>query len=66
MAWHDQVIIDQDLAWLAVEHGRETRALAVPADNVNNIPRAPAGIHARARIWRDGKQKSPPDIVDAG
>ena len=49
-----------------VEHGRETWASAVPADNANKSPEHPAGIHARARTRRDGKQKSPPDIVDAG
>ncbi len=38
MAWHDQVIIDQDLARLAVERGRETQAPAVQADNSDNFP----------------------------
>ncbi len=66
MAWHDRVVIDQDLAQRAVERERVIRAPAVPADIGNNIRQAPAGIHARARTRRDVKRKSPPDIVDAG
>jgi hypothetical protein len=65
-AWHDNVVIDQDLARLAVARGRATQAPAVPEDIENNIRGPPAGVHARARTVRDAKCKSPPDIVDAG
>jgi hypothetical protein len=37
MAWHDNVVIDQDLAHLALARERATRAPAVPADIENNI-----------------------------
>ena len=37
MAWHDNVVIDQDLARLAVARGRAAQAPAVPADIDNNI-----------------------------
>ena len=63
MGWHDNVVIDQDLARLAVAREQATRAPAVLADIDNNIPRPPAGIHARAQTVRDAKSKSPPDIV---
>ena len=65
MDWHDKVVIDQDLACLAVARERTTRAPAVPADIENNIRQPPAGVHARARTVRDAKHKSPPDIADA-
>ena len=66
MAWHDNVVIDQDLACLVVARERATRAPAVPADIDNDIHRPPAEIHARARRGREAKRKSPPVIVDAG
>ena len=66
MAWHDSVVIDQDLARLAVACERATRAPAGPADIDNNIRRPPAGIHARARTVRDAKRKTPPEIVHPG
>jgi len=66
MAWHDNVVIDQDLACLAVARERATRAPAVPADIENNIHRPPADLHARARRGRDAKHKSPPDIINPG
>ena len=49
-----------------VAREQATRAPAVPVDIDNNIPRPPAGIHARARMVRDAKRKSPPDIVHPG
>jgi hypothetical protein len=66
MAWHDNVVIDQDLARLAVARERAAQAPAVPADIDNNIRPPPAGINARARTVREAKRKSPPDIIDAG
>jgi len=66
MAWHDNVVIDQDLARLAVARERATRAPAVPANIDNGLHHPPADLHARARRGRDAKRKSPPDIVDAG
>ena len=65
MAWHDNVVIDQDLARRAVARDRATRAPAGPAD-VENIRRPPAGIHARARTVRNAKRKTPSEIVDPG
>ena len=66
MAWHDNVVIDQDLARLVVARERATRAPAVPADIENNIRHPPADFHARARRGREAKRKTPPDIVNAG
>ena len=66
MAWHDRGAMNQDLAQRAVKHDGAPRAPVVTADIVNNIPRAPAGVHAKAQTHRDTKRKSPPDIVDAG
>ena len=66
MAWHDNVVIDQDLAHLAVARERATRAPAVPANIDNGLHHPPADLHARARKGRDAKRKSPPDIFDAG
>ena len=42
MAWHDNVVIDQNLARLAVARERATRAPAMPAHIENNIHRPPA------------------------
>jgi hypothetical protein len=66
VAWHDRVAINQDLAQRAFERDGAPRAPAVAADVVDNIPQAPAGVHARAQTCRETKRKSPPDIVDAG
>ena len=60
------MVIDQDLARLAVARERATRVPAVPVDIENKIRRPPAGVHARARTVRNAKHKSPPDITDAG
>ena len=66
MAWHDNVVIDQDLARLAVARERATRAPSVPANIDNDIHQPPADVHARARRGRNAQRKSPPGIVDAG
>jgi hypothetical protein len=63
VAWHDMVAINQDLARCAFKHDGAPQAPAVAEDVVDNIPLAPAEVHAWAQ---DTKRKSPPDIVYAG
>ena len=66
MAWHDDVVIDQDLACLAAARESATRAPAVLANTEHDIHQPPANVHARAQRGRDAQHKSPPGIVDAG
>ena len=48
MAWHDNAVIDQDLACLVVAREKATRAPAVPANIENEIYHPPTDLHARA------------------